>query len=138
MENRISIAVDLLVFTIDEQKLKVLMVKREYAPYAGWLALPGVLVGYDETLDEAAKRGIREEVGLENIYFEQLYTWGALDRDPRNRTISVSYMALVPVEQMQGFAAGQRTTDAMLVEVGKLLGMDDIAFDHKEIIRYAK
>ena len=97
-----------------------------------------MLVGHDETLDEAAERGIREEVGLENIYFEQLYTWGALDRDPRNRTISVSYMALVPVEQIQDFAAGQRTTDAVLMEVGGLLDMEDIAFDHKEIIRYAK
>lgn len=138
MDKNINVAVDLLVFTIDDQKLKVLMVKREYAPYAGWLALPGVLVGHDETLDEAAERGIREEVGLENIYFEQLYTWGALDRDPRNRTISVSYMALVPVEQIQDFAAGQRTTDAVLMEVGGLLDMEDIAFDHKEIIRYAK
>ena len=138
MDKNIKVAVDLLVFTIDDQKLKVLMVKREYAPYAGWLALPGVLVGHDETLDEAAERGIQEEVGLQNIYFEQLYTWGALDRDPRNRTISVSYMALVPVEQIQDFAAGQRTTEAVLLEVGELLDMEDIAFDHKEIIRYAK
>lgn len=134
----ISVAVDLLVFTIDEGKLKLLMVKRAYPPFAGMRALPGVFVAANETLDEAAARGIREETGLHDIYFEQLYTWGGVDRDPRRRIISVSYMALVPMKQIQDFVAGERTTEAMLVDVKEVLAADDIAFDHKEIVEYAK
>ncbi len=141
MENReanVSLAVDLLVFTIDEGKLKLLMIRRQYPPFEGMRALPGVFVHEGETLDEAAKRGIREETGLENIYFEQLYTWGAVDRDPRRRIISVSYMALVPMEKIRGFAAGERTTEAMLEDVQELIAAGYIAFDHRQIIEYAR
>ena len=103
----ISVAVDLLTFTIEDNNLKVLMIERDEDPFKGKLALPGVFVREDETLDGAAIRGIREETGLEGIYFEQLYTFGDIDRDPRKRIISVSYMALVPVEQLV-FKAGER------------------------------
>ena len=133
-----SVAVDLLVFTIDEDRLKLLMIERDEEPFSGELALPGVFVGIDETLDKAAKRGIEEETGLKNIYFEQLYTFGDVKRDPRMRIISVSYMALVPVDELV-FKAGKRTKDAYLVDVADLLESDTpVAFDHREIIRYAR
>lgn len=135
---KMSVAVDLLVFTIDEDRLKLLMIEREEEPFAGKLALPGVFVGIDETLDAAAKRGIREETGLKDIYFEQLYTFGDVKRDPRMRIISVSYMALVPLEKLS-FKAGKRTKDAYLVDVEELLASDrTVAFDHKKIISYAR
>ncbi|MBR4580078.1 MAG: NUDIX hydrolase [Lachnospiraceae bacterium] len=135
---KMSVAVDLLVFTIEEDRLKLLMIEREEEPYAGQLALPGVFVHIDETLDAAAKRGIEEETGLKNIYFEQLYTFGEVKRDPRMRIISVSYMALVPLEKLT-FKAGKRTKDAYLVDVCELLDSGfSVAFDHKEIIRYAR
>lgn len=132
------LAVDLLVFTVHEAKLKILMVRRQYEPFAGKWALPGVFVRGDESLDEAAVRGLREETGLEGLYFEQLYTWGALGRDSRGRTVSVSYMALVPYEQIKDFSAGERSTEAVLAEVEKLISGGDIAFDHAEMIRYAR
>ena len=135
---KMSVAVDLLVFTIEEDRLKLLMIEREEEPFAGKLALPGVFVGTDETLDAAAKRGIREETGLKDIYFEQLYTFGDVKRDPRMRIISVSYMALVPLEKLS-FKAGKRTKDAYLVDVEELLASDrTVAFDHKKIISYAR
>ena len=135
---KMSVAVDLLVFTIEEDRLKLLMIEREEEPFAGKLALPGVFVGIDETLDAAAKRGIREETGLKDIYFEQLYTFGDVKRDPRMRIISVSYMALVPLEKLS-FKAGKRTKDAYLVDVEELLASDrTVAFDHKKIISYAR
>ena len=134
----ISVAVDLLTFTIEDNKLKVLMIERDEDPFKGKLALPGVFVREDETLDGAAIRGIREETGLEGIYFEQLYTFGDIDRDPRKRIISVSYMALVPVEQLV-FKAGERVSGAWLVDVeGILNSRDEIAFDHKQIIQVAR
>lgn len=137
-DGAVSVAVDVLVFTIDEGQLKLLMVRRQYPPFEGFRALPGVLIRPDETLDGAAARSIREETGLEGIYLEQLYTWGAVDRDPRRRVLSVSYMALVPTEALAGFQAGQRTTGAALESVEEILAADDIAFDHRAIIACAR
>ena len=137
-DGQVSVAVDLLVFTIDEGKLKVLMVRRQYEPFAGMRALPGVFIRSDETLDEAAARGLREETGLEGIYLEQLYTWGDVDRDPRRRILSVSYMALVDAAQLRHFAPGQRTTGAELADAAEVLAAADIAFDHRRIIAYAR
>lgn len=135
---KMSVAVDLLVFTIEDDRLKLLMIEREEEPFAGKLALPGVFVGIDETLDAAAKRGIREETGLKDIYFEQLYTFGDVKRDPRMRIVSVSYMALVPLEKLT-FKAGKRTKAAYLVDVEELLSSNtSVAFDHKKIIGYAR
>lgn len=129
-----SVAVDLLVFTIEEDRLKILTIRRQYPPFAGFRALPGVFVRDDETLDQAARRGLREETGLEDIYFEQLYTWGAPDRDPRRRVISVSYLALVDAQRLRGFGPGLRTTGAELADVQELLTAEDLAFDHRQII----
>ncbi len=130
-----SVAVDLLVFTIEDDQLKLVMVRREEEPFADCISLPGVFVGIDETLDEAARRGIKEETGLENIYFEQLYTWGAIDRDPRMRIISVSYIALVPIEKIN-LIVGERTTEVKLYPVEELLWEETkLAFDHKAIIK---
>lgn len=137
-DGQAAVAVDLLVFTIDDDRLKVLTVRRQYEPFAGMRALPGVFIRPDESLDEAARRGLREETGLEGIYFEQLYTWGAPDRDPRRRVLSVSYMALVEIAQLRGAAAGLRTTETRLWDVQELLTADDIAFDHKNIIAYGR
>ena len=129
-----SVAVDLLVFTIEEDRLKILTIRRKYPPFEGQRALPGVFVKADETLDQAAQRGLREETGLEDIYFEQLYTWGAPDRDPRRRVISVSYLALVDAQRLRGFGPGLRTTGAALSDVQALLEAEDLAFDHRQII----
>ena len=129
-----SVAVDLLVFTIEEDRLKILTIRRQYPPFEGQRALPGVFVKSDETLDQAAQRGLREETGLEDIYFEQLYTWGAPDRDPRRRVISVSYLALVDAQRLRGFGPGLRTTGAELSDVQALLETEDLAFDHRQII----
>lgn len=129
-----SVAVDLLVFTIEEDRLKILTIRRQYPPFEGQRALPGVFVRDDETLDQAARRGLREETGLEDIYFEQLYTWGAPDRDPRRRVISVSYLALVDAQRLRGFGPGLRTTGAELADVQELLSAEDLAFDHRQII----
>ena len=129
-----SVAVDLLVFTIEEDRLKILTIRRQYPPFEGQRALPGVFVRDDETLDQAAQRGLREEAGLEDIYFEQLYTWGAPDRDPRRRVISVSYLALVDAQRLRGFGPGLRTTGAELADVQELLTAEDLAFDHRQII----
>lgn len=133
-----SITVDILVFTIEDEELKIVMIKRKNSPYKGMLSLPGAFVGMEETLDEAASRGIREKTGLVDIYFEQLYTWGAINRDPRMRIISVSYMALVSIKDLY-HAAGSNEISSHLYSVDQLLQSEEnIAFDHREMIAYAR
>lgn len=103
---RPSVTVDMLVFTVtegekenyrklSEKELRILLIKRGEHPYLGKWALPGGFVKMDESLDEAALRELKEETNIDDIYMEQLYTWGDVGRDPRTRVISTSYMSLV-------------------------------------------
>ena len=75
--------------------MSVLLVKRDNYPFKDMWCLPGGFVGYNEELDEAPKRILKNETNLDNIYLEQLYTYGGVDRDPRMRVISTSYMSLI-------------------------------------------
>ncbi|HEY5586102.1 MAG TPA: NUDIX domain-containing protein [Ruminiclostridium sp.] len=103
---RASVTVDMLIFSVTneekknyrklpEKSLRLLMIKRGDHPYLGQWALPGGFVKMDESLDEAALRELKEETNIDDIYMEQLYTWGTVARDPRTRVISASYMSLV-------------------------------------------
>ena len=133
-----SVAVDLLMFTIKDERLKIALVERSEFPFKGMLSLPGVFVGINETLDEVARRGAEEKTGLRDIYFEQLYTWGDVDRDPRMRIISVSYLSLTSEDKLN-VRAGERTNSAALYDVDELLNSDiSLAFDHKRIIEYGR
>lgn len=109
---RPSVTVDMLVFTVmDEQEenyrklspksLKILLVKRGEHPYIGQWALPGGFVTPGESLEEAARRELLTETNVDDIYLEQLYTWGDAGRDPRTWVISTSYMALVDSSALQ-------------------------------------
>ena len=82
---RPAITADVVVFALDEQDLQVMLIQRDLSPFAGDWALPGGFVRLDETLDEAAARELQEETGLRGIFLEQLYTFGAVKRDPRKR-----------------------------------------------------
>src|SRR5581483_12328951 len=88
---RPSLTVDCVVFGLDEENLKVLLIERDLEPFKGKWALPGGFVRLDETLDEAARRELREETGVTNVYLEQLYTVGDINRDPRERVVTVAY-----------------------------------------------
>src|SRR5881394_2284508 len=80
---RAALTVDCVVFGYDEGELKVLLIQRALEPFKGRWALPGGFVRVNETLDEAARRELEEEAGLRDVFLEQLYTFGAVDRDPR-------------------------------------------------------
>ena len=102
---RAALTVDCVVFGFDEGELKVLLIERGLEPFKGRWALPGGFVRVDETLDAAARRELREEAGLANVFLEQLYTFGAVDRDPRERVVSVAYYALVKLSEHDAKAA---------------------------------
>ncbi len=123
-----SVTVDAALFTVRDGMLQVLLTKRNEHPFQGRLALPGVFVGMHETLDEAAARALHDKTGLHDIFLEQLYTWGSIDRDPRMRVISVSYYALVPEMRLSGM------TGAALFPAEEMAAAHDIAFDHSRII----
>ncbi len=92
---RPSVAVDIGVLTVHEGRLRVLLVQRVDPPHQGSWALPGGFLRMEESLDEAAERVLAAKAGLEGVFLEQLYTFGAPGRDPRARVLSVAYYALV-------------------------------------------
>jgi 8-oxo-dGTP diphosphatase len=130
---RAALAVDCVVFGLDERDLKVLLIQRKLQPYQHAWALPGGFVRVDETIDEAAQRELREEAGVSDVYLEQLYTFGVLDRDPRERVVTVAYYALAKLGDHRIRAA----TDAMGVGWFGLDDLPKLAFDHAEIVTRA-
>ncbi len=88
-------SVDCLIFGFDEGELKILLIERNQEPYKDWWALPGYLVGQNESLDDAAERILYELSGLSNIYMEQFHTFGDVNRHPQGRVITVGYYAML-------------------------------------------
>lgn len=134
-----AVAVDILIFTVSDNKVEILLEKRANGPFEGALALPGVFVNVDEELDDAVKRCLRQEIGMENMYTEQLYTWGGINRDPRSRVLSVSYIALINKSSYIP-KAGERVREVCWREVsGEALEAmrSIIAYDHADMISYA-
>ena len=124
---------DCVVFGFDEAELKVLLIQRALEPFKGKWALPGGFVHVDETIDDAARRELAEEAGLKEVFLEQLYTFGALGRDPRERVVSVAHYALVKLSDHQAKAA----TDAANAEWFPISNAPKLAFDHAEILALA-
>jgi ADP-ribose pyrophosphatase YjhB (NUDIX family) len=102
---RPSVTVDVVLLTVDNGAIRTLLGRRVEHPALGMWALPGGFVGIDESLDDAAARVLREKAGLEGVFTEQLFTFGAPDRDPRTRVISVAYYALVDASTLTGAVA---------------------------------
>ncbi len=132
-DSRPSVTVDLVIFTIAENNLRVLLIRRKQGPFRSRWALPGGFVEMGESLEEAAARELSEEVGVENVYLEQLYTFGDPKRDPRGRVISVAYFALVDAERQRIVAA----SDAADAAWKTVFDPPPLAFDHGKILDYA-
>lgn len=126
---RPALTVDCVVFGLDDDDLKVLLIRRDLEPFKGKWALPGGFVRIDETVDEAARRELAEETGVTKVFLEQLYTFGGLDRDPRERVVSVAYFAVVKLSDHRVRAA----TDAREAAWFSASDLPGLAFDHEEI-----
>ena len=127
---RAALTVDCVVFGLDESDLKVLLIERGLEPFKGRWALPGGFVRVEETLDEAARRELAEEAGLTDVFLEQLFTFGELNRDPRERVVSVAYYALFNLTSHQTRAATD-AADARCFPVSKV---PKVGFDHGDIL----
>jgi 8-oxo-dGTP diphosphatase len=130
---RAALTVDCVVFGFDEGELKALLIQRALEPFKGKWALPGGFVRVDETLDAAARRELAEEAGLKDVFLEQLYTYGEVDRDPRERVVSVAHYALVKLSDHKAKAA----TDAANAEWFPVSKLPKLAFDHADIVAAA-
>lgn len=128
-----AVSVDGVVFGFDEGDLKLLLVQRDVEPFRGRWALPGGFVRMDESLEEAVRRELAEETGITRLYLEQLYTFGAPQRDPRERVISVAYYALVNLSDHRVRAA----SDVCRVAWFPVADLPPLAFDHDEIAEVA-
>lgn len=134
-----KVGVDNVIFSVDTEahRLLVLLVERFRDPFLGFLSLPGTLVRQGEALETAAHRILAEKIRANNLYLEQLYTFGGPDRDPRERPdlydvryLSVSYFALVRYEEAKPIA---RQPDSNWYPVQSV---PRLAFDHNEILDY--
>jgi 8-oxo-dGTP diphosphatase len=130
---RPALTVDIVVFAFDQDVLRVMLIERGLPPFEGQWALPGGFVHLDETLDQAAARELQEETGLTDIYLEQLYTFGEVRRDPRERVVTVAYYALV---NLAGHAV-KASTDARSAGWFAVDELPTLAFDHQKILNAA-
>lgn len=124
---RPSVTNDILIFATEDLKeenvrkiprkgLQVLLIKRTEHPCINQYGIPGGFIAMDESLGEGAYRKMREETGIEDLYIEQLYTFGEVDRDPRTRVVTVANMALVPKKELLHKGYGQYESTWFWVE----------------------
>jgi len=130
---RPSVTIDCVVLGYDCNTVSLLLVNRKEVPFNNMWTLPGGFLFIDETPEESARRILSTKTGLDNLYLEQLYTFGEVKRDPRGRVLSIAYYALVDPRKFQ-LLAGNATNDVKWFAISKL---PKIGFDHKQIIAVA-
>ena len=130
---RPSVTVDIIVFGLDGNELKVLLIQRAQDPFKGDWAIPVGFVDMEEDIEAAAHRELEEETGVKDVFIEQLYTFGKPKRDPRGRVITVAYYALVNLDDHPVKAA----SDADEAKWFKIDELPSLAFDHGEILKVA-
>lgn len=127
---RLAMTVDALVLAGKINPKKVLLIQRKFDPFMGFWALPGGFVGMDETLKAACSRELFEETGLKNIPLKQFYTFDAIARDPRHRTVTTVFYG--EVDDVLTVHGGDDASEAKWFEISDL---PEVAFDHGDIIR---
>lgn len=130
---RPSVTVDVVMMSLRQRDLQVLLIKRRSWPFEEMWAIPGGFITIDESLEEAAKRELQEKTGVQDVYLEQLYTFGDPGRDPRTRVITVVYFALLDSARLQ-VRATESASDVGWFSVYEL---PPLAFDHDKILDYA-
>lgn len=130
---RPALTADCVVFGLDNEDLKVLLILRDLDPFPGQWALPGGFAVVGEHIEETARRELAEETGLKGVFLEQLYTFGKPDRDPREHVVTVAYYALVNMTEHHIEAS----TDARNAAWFEINDVPKLAFDHGHILKTA-
>jgi 8-oxo-dGTP diphosphatase len=132
-QTRILTAIDCIIFGFDGQSLKILLVHRGMEPKKGKWSLMGGFIQPDESPENAAIRILKTLTGLEGVYLEQLYTFGNPDRDPIERTLSITYFALIDIHRYE-----KQLSDEYHPEWFPLNKIPGLIFDHNEMVEMAK
>jgi ADP-ribose pyrophosphatase YjhB (NUDIX family) len=127
--DHLLVALDCIIFGFDRNELKLLLIKRDFEPEKGKWSLMGGFLEKKESLDEAAGRILNNLTGLQNIYLEQLYAFGEVDRDPVERTVSVAYYALIDIHTHDKELVKQHSASWFSIDE-----VPDLIFDHKEMV----
>lgn len=127
------VAVDCIIFGFDGENLKILLIKRGFKPKKGEWSLMGGFVQLTESLDEAAKRILHQLTGLYGVYLEQLQTFGHPNRDPIERTISVTYFALIDIHKYE-----KQISPEFNAGWFSLNKAPNLIFDHSEMVKLAR
>ena len=130
---RFYVSVDCIIFGFDKGSLKLLLLKRNFEPAKGSWSLMGGFVQDGESVDDAAKRVLAELTGLENVYMEQVGTFGEVDRDPGERVISVAYYALININEYDRNLVQQH--NAHWAEINEI---PPLVFDHPQMVKQAR
>lgn len=128
-----SVTTDIVIFTIENEELKALLIKRAKEPFQNYWALPGGFILESELPEKAVFRILEKKVGIKNIYMEQLYTFPGFGRDPRGNIITITYFALASKDKIR-LVQSEKTQTPTFYAIKKL---PKLAFDHKHIINYA-
>ncbi len=135
----VAVTVDVVLLTIHADALAVLLIRRGGEPFKGGYALPGGFIRPSEDLAQAAARELEEETGAKDVHLEQLCSYGAPDRDPRMRVVSVAYLALIPdpppVTAGSDAAAAEWVPAATFLDTSLPDNPSLLAFDHQQILR---
>ena len=132
-QTRFLAAVDCIIFGFDGQTLKLLLIQRGFEPEKGKWSLMGGFIQPDESTDAAAIRILKSLTGLEGVYLEQLFTFGEPSRDPIERTLSITYFALIDIHKYE-----KQLSDEYHPEWFPLNKIPNLIFDHKEMVKMAK
>lgn len=128
-QDHLLVALDCIIFGFDRDGLKLLLIKRDFEPEKGNWSLMGGFLEKDESLNDAAERILTTLTGLQNIYLEQLQAFGEVDRDPVERTVSVSYYALIDIHKHDKELVKQHAASWFSLDE-----VPDLIFDHQEMV----
>lgn len=127
-----SVTTDIIIFTLEENQLNVLLIKRAQNPFKNSWALPGGFLRQDEAPEKSALRILKDKAGIKNVFIEQLYTFSGSRRDPRGNIITIAYFALVPKSKIRI----NKSDDLQTPTFFSVKKLPKLAFDHKRIINY--
>ncbi len=128
-----SISIDCVIFGFNKNHLQILLIKRPNDPQKGQWALPGGFINEDENLDDSAQRILSELTGVNNIFMDQVHTFGAVDRYPLRRVITINYFALVKSANFT-FTPSEETAETAWFPISEI---SNLPFDHNKIVDYS-
>ena len=129
-----AVTTDSVIFGFDGTSINILLIERGLDPYKGAWALPGGFLNMDETVEDCARRELQEETNIKDVYLEQFHAFSAVDRDPRERVLTIAFFALISKDKFEVIAGD----DAHKAQWYEWNNLPSLAFDHAEIIRMAR